>query len=598
MRKHFLMISKGIRFKLIAATLALFLLFASINTYAWYSNLTREATNTSVNNIQSMMEISNENFETALKDINNIVILISSDLGNHLNSGVFNYLLSDNVKNDIELLQYRRDAEDYITSLCNFKSYLNGLAVYDLKGNSLTYGPTMSWADVKKQTWYQQLLSSKNQEIFIPPHYYSEYRKQDGDSVFSIAHPIIHDGETIGYVIADIKTSMLKNMFDIRNVNGYSLFVIDDQSDRVIFAPVGNSSLYKTTDLDFKKLTAQFNTKTNHFFTQLSSIESLVVYQRSNFTPWTIVGFVPKSVVLSSFSAASNQVMMIAALCGGICIFLIFLFASALTKNLRLLTKSVSQIDKNNFDFAVNIKSEDEIGRLYQQIKFMIERIQELIAGIKKTEKEKRKSEIQALQAQINPHFLYNTLNTIKFLSVMQGVNNIKDVSESLSNMLHINLDKRKFISISEETDYLKDYLRIQEYRYSDKFKSIFLVDEDVKNKWIPKLLLQPLLENAIRHGIVPMIGQGIIQIRIFAETGELKISVKDNGVGMNNDKTEEIIHAPSDSTHIGIANIQSRIKMIFGDHYGLSILSEENLYTAVEICLPLISEEEVDLYD
>lgn len=149
----------------------------------------------------------------------------------------------------------------------------------------------------------------------------------------------------------------------------------------------------------------------------------------------------------------------------------------------------------------------------------MLRSIRELIADIRRTESEKRDSEIRALQAQINPHFLYNTLNTIQFLASLQGAENIKAVSLALSSMLHVNLNREKLIPVNEEIQYLKNYLEIQEYRFTGKFTSYFSSDTTSQSALIPKLLLQPIVENALLHGIAPQDRAGILQIKFFVWT-------------------------------------------------------------------------------
>ena len=196
----------------------------------------------------------------------------------------------------------------------------------------------------------------------------------------------------------------------------------------------------------------------------------------------------------------------------------------------------------------------------------MLRSIRELIADIRRTESEKRDSEIRALQAQINPHFLYNTLNTIQFLASLQGAENIKAVSLALSSMLHVNLNREKLIPVNEEIQYLKNYLEIQEYRFTGKFTSYFSSDTTSQSALIPKLLLQPIVENALLHGIAPQDRAGILQIKFFCLDGALHIRVKDNGKGISPQLLEALSHQPErdDGSHIGIANVRARVGLSY----------------------------------
>lgn len=583
-KKHSIFYS--IQFKIICITLALFFVFAAITTYFWYDELTEQATKTATNNLASIMKVSNKNFETAFKDLNSITALISSNFGRGLNTRVFNYLLSGE-SDDATILQYRRDAEDYISSLCNFKSYLNGLAVYDLKGNSLSYGLVMSSNDIKQQPWFASLLTTKKDVVFLPPHYNGRQHTQKSSLVFSIVRPIRYREETIGFVVADVKAALLNDMFNIENLNNYSLLIIEDSTKEVIF-PTEKSS----ADLSF--LTSDSSSITDNYTLELYNQKYIAVTQKAALTDWTVVGLVPYNTILSDFIVTRSKVLIIALICGVIIILCILAFTSIVTHNLKTLAKEVSKIDSEHLELAVSIQSNDESRLLYDQINFMLQRIKELINNIKSTESQKREYEIRALQAQINPHFLHNTLNTIEFLASVQGANNIKSATHALSDMLYMNLSSDKMITIEQEVAYLKNYLELQDYRYNGKFSSFFSVEDGLNNCLIPKLLLQPLIENSLLHGIVSNTRPGIIQVQVFSQDDRLNIRIKDNGKGMDTNTIKKVLASKdnNNSRHIGIANIRDRLVLLFDTCQSFSIVSEPNLYTMIELSIPLMNLE------
>lgn len=199
---------------------------------------------------------------------------------------------------------------------------------------------------------------------------------------------------------------------------------------------------------------------------------------------------------------------------------------------------------------------------------------------------------------QINPHFMHNTLHTIKVLAVMQGVQNIETVSDAFSNMLHLNLDPRKFISIAEERDYLLDYIHIQEYRYAGRFSYHISVAANVEHCMVPKLLIQPIVENALEHGLSAKHAEEMVYIRIFDEDDILKILVKNSGEPFKKSLLDGIHYTGKESSHIGLANIDRRLKLLFGEKGSLKIYSDMGLFTIVEVTLPMIYREEVGEYD
>ena len=215
--------------------------------------------------------------------------------------------------------------------------------------------------------------------------------------------------------------------------------------------------------------------------------------------------------------------------------------------------------------------------------------------NIKVNEKHKRIAEIKTLQAQINPHFLSNTLNTVKWLANAQKADNIETLVSSLIKLLHVSMGKGgDYISIREEIEYIRSYIQIQEFRYFDKFEVIFNIEEDILDYKILKFILQPIIENSIIHGIGPMDQKGLISVKAYKSEEELFFSVTDNGAGICDDKIEQVLKSNGSSStfsRIGIYNVNERIKLNFGEQYGLNIQSVEGLYTSVEIILPIIKE-------
>ena len=586
----------SLRFKLLCAILALFFIFAAITTYFWYDRLTQQASDAAANNLHAMLRISNSNFETALKDLHSVTALVSSNFGSGLNTRIFNYLLSGD-EDDITMLQYRREAEEFIQSLCNFKSYLNSMAVYDRSGNSLSYGLIMDSRTLQQQDWYSSLITSSEDVQFIAPHYYEPHDPHPSKLVFSIARPIRYRNNCIGLVVADVKCAMLNDMFNIENLNGYSMVVLDEAGGQIVFPATEDTNHLNKQDVS--TLMEALAQEKAQFSVSLGGESCLAVVQEASLTGWTVVGFVPYDNILSDFLQTRTQVLFIALVCGAFILLCILFFTSLVTRNLNRLSHAVAKIDSNHLFLDIEIHDSDEAGQLYRQIQFMLGRIHELLKDIRHKESEKRDSEIRALQAQINPHFLYNTLNTIQFLASLQGAANIKNVSKALSRMLHVNLSREKLIPVHEEIQYLKDYLEIQEYRFTGKFTWYFSSDDAANAALLPKALLQPLVENAILHGIVPLERTGILQIKFFCMDGMLYVRIKDNGKGIPPERLGALGEAQenTDREHIGVGNVRKRLQLLFGECSSFSIESEPNLYTTVQLSLPYITTETMDQF-
>lgn len=587
-----LKVTKRIQAKSILATVSLFIVFCVVSTMFWYEGFTKEATQTAEENIKSMMDVSNQNFETSLKDINYIAALLSSEVNSQIKSKVVKWINND-YDNSKDMLDGRRDLQEHMTSLCSFKSYVHGMTIYDFEGHSLGYGISTPTREVVMMEWYEKIKNEEIDVLYLKPHSYSEYHESaKTDQVFTIVRAVKDYGKTIGFVMADVRSQLLDDMYDISRVNGYTILVVDNNSHDIIYQPDEVNQEFA------EKLTYGIGSDNRWYFNSANSKNYLVVSQNSKITPWSVIGVVPKDKIIGGFIDVRERMILVLLAGGVLFITLSAFFTHMLTRNLRILTNAVASINGESMQLDIAIKSNDEIRTLYKQIQFMLNRIAELIRNIRSKERAKRKSEIEMLQYQMNPHFLYNTLNTIKVLSVMQGISNVQIVSDALSDMLHLNLDPRKFIFVSEEMEYLNNYLSIQKYRYAGKFEYRIQVDETITSCILPKLIIQPIVENALQHGIAPMKNTGLLQINIYSEEDRLKVVVKDNGVGYDTSVVKVNNNEVNTSHYIGLTNIRTRLDLIFDQAAEMQILSEVGLYTIVEISIPLIHKGEEEKYD
>jgi len=243
-------------------------------------------------------------------------------------------------------------------------------------------------------------------------------------------------------------------------------------------------------------------------------------------------------------------------------------------------------------------KYNDEIGQLGESYNTMIDRISELINLVQIQEKSKRKVEIAILEAQIKPHFLYNTLDTIQWMAQEHNAQDVVDLVDSLTSMLRIGLSKgNEIITVRMELKHVESYLMIQKTRYEDKLNYSIQVEEQLMSCRVIKLILQPLVENAIYHGIKEKRGQGQIQILGQIEDGKIHFQVIDDGIGMTPEKLEQINQLlkqdglQQNEIGYGIFNVNTKIKLNFGDEYGLSFHSIYGQGTIVDLWHPMLDD-------
>ena len=232
-----------------------------------------------------------------------------------------------------------------------------------------------------------------------------------------------------------------------------------------------------------------------------------------------------------------------------------------------------------------------------RQFNKMARKINGLMERVKNNEKQKRKLEIQALQAQINPHFLSNTLNTVSYIARMKKEETIEILVNAIIELLCDSMKNDDSLhTVEEELRVIKNYIIIQDYRLLGKFTVDIQIDEEIASCMMPRFILQPVVENSIIHGIEPANRRGVVSIKGSQRDGKICFTITDNGIGIESGKIEKIIAKPRNQeksrfSGIGIGNVDRRIKLMMGEEYGLTMKSEKNIFTTVEIRLPMIQK-------
>ncbi len=293
--------------------------------------------------------------------------------------------------------------------------------------------------------------------------------------------------------------------------------------------------------------------------------------------------------------------------CGMVSVFAIFVAGymtiqatRSVTVPIRELCDMTEKVAEGDFSVRTRKADMDEIGVLSQSFNEMTEEIGTLVEDIKQQQVNLHLTETKLLQAQINPHFLYNTLDTIVWLAEEHKTNEVVNMVTALSSFFRTTLSKgRDFITVEEEESHIRSYLEIQQFRYQDILDYRIEINEELRGYVLPKLTLQPLVENAIYHGMEFMDGDGEILVRAGLQDGKLCFLVADNGLGMTEEQVEQILAGqPHTSSRrgsgIGVKNVNERIRLYFGEEYGLSIDSEPDEGTRIRICLPAVSYQDL----
>ena len=273
--------------------------------------------------------------------------------------------------------------------------------------------------------------------------------------------------------------------------------------------------------------------------------------------------------------------------------------AKSLTYPLQRLRDSMSRVQEGHFDGAdVEIDSENEIGSLTKSFNVMTHRIQDLMEQNVKEQEAKRKSELKALQSQINPHFLYNTLDSIIWMAEGRKYEEVVLMTASLARLLRQSISNEdEVVPLAREVEYAKGYLTIQKMRYKDKLEFEINVEPSILNIPLIKLVLQPIIENAIYHGLKYKESKGLLQVKGFKKDGNAVLQVIDNGVGMDEETLAHIYDKHKVNYHsngVGVYNVQKRLQLYYGESYGITYESEKGVGTTATITIPGMQEESI----
>jgi two-component system sensor histidine kinase YesM len=259
---------------------------------------------------------------------------------------------------------------------------------------------------------------------------------------------------------------------------------------------------------------------------------------------------------------------------------------------IKRLERKMKLVEKGDFDIYLEVKGEDEVKKLSKSFNIMVARIKQLMQEIILEQEAKRKSEFKALQAQINPHFLYNTLDSIVWMNENQKHEGVTTMVAALAKFFRVSISRgNEIISVSDEIEHARSYLTIQEVRYKDKFDFIIDAEPEVLKYKTLKLILQPIIENAIYHGINQLHEKGKIKIKVSIENDNILFSVTDNGYGIRPSVLKNILVMESQNEQtsgVGLKNVNERIKLCYGREYGIEINSELDIGTTVNIRIPL----------
>lgn len=494
-------------------------------------------------------------------------------------------------KYDVDSGQFAEELEKQI--LLEEKS-LYGLALYDINGESIWHSELMREEDdAKEKSWFIQAKDN------IETIHYGRRKlvlAQECSYVFEISRYVeyIKDGNMkSGILLMEYYTDSVDEILShYRNQKSAYCYLLDSQKN-LIYHPFDKeiaSGLYQE-----KTVESALNCK-NYRIEKADGQQWIIEGQQIGYTGWNMVLVNSMASLVKESHNIHYLVWFILLLIGVILIFLDTLVFHNFTSPVYRLLQTMETFGKGNYNVRAQEEGIGELKNVSIYFNIMADKLQEQMEEIRRNEREKQKMEKKLLQSQINPHFLYNTLDSIIWMIRSEEYDGAGEMVSLLAKFFRTSLSQGKdMIPLEKELEHATSYLAIQNIRFKDKFEFHVDADQELLKYFCPKLSIQPLLENAIYHGMEGMYEDGEIEIRVYEKDGDIKIDVSDNGPGMTQEKIDYIMHNKVVSSRrgsgIGVCNVNERIQLIYGKNYGITLSSELDEGTIATITIPKMEE-------
>lgn len=573
----------SIRSKMTICFLALglvpILLFGIISYHLYLQNLHKNVTSYS----EQVIERVDKNLETYISDIENIMRLKSNYY--------FQQYSKLNEAGDIEgNRKYTVRIWETFDSVKQMKTDLVDIRFISSSGSTIScYG--RYWVDVSNEPLYRELINKKSNIVAIQPPHLNALNKK----VFSISQAVNRNiNGNIGIMAIDIDINFLKKICSDITL-GETGFVFFEKDGKVVFSPQSSDKHgYSNNIIQNPKL---MDSENGSFIDSINNTNYIITYKTSAITGWKIVGVSPEAEMTSGVIMLSKVFFWLITLIIIIILLLTIYLTSVLTNPMRKLRSTMKQASENDLSIYADIRTRDEIGQLASSFNKMMNQIRELMDKVKEDQQKIRVMEMKAMQELIKPHFIYNTLDSIIGLLEQNRNDDAIDIIDSLGKFFRTSLSHgREVVLIREEIDHIRSYLMIQQFRFSNKFDYLFELDDVIYNFKTVKLILQPLVENSIYHGIRSLDKKGLIVINGYLKDDQIIFEISDNGEGIGEEKIAQLNRIMSgeeevedQNMYFGIRNVNERIKLNFGSDYGLKYQSKVSVGTKVVVNIPQI---------
>lgn len=588
------------RKKIIVRFLTLYLLITLCSSIVYYYINRQNIRDFTVQYYREMLEQMNAGIDEQVTKMYNLAGVLSGTptIRDYLKYSIMS--LDSNTINE-KNLELRRNTDEMVNAFAYygyplehiiFYHPMKGYSHYAFAKGSLPIGHDY---EVRREEWFKSSFSDGMIQ-WIGVHksvmengedYYFGFAKSVKDFNNNSIHGIIYAAYNIGEIIKNIPQFTGNKIVDyyIVDVNGKILLDKD------------NSRKYGTlgeTGIPPRLLEGEQGINVH----KIGERNYIIAHKVSSKSQWKVVGIANVDDLYAPLNKTLAYTIFAIVLSSILFYIMSMILSKGLTRPVRNIVNAIKKVGEGDVEARVGMYSSDELGYIAHALDNMVIQIGQLVNRVKEEERAIKDAEINALQAQINPHFMYNTLNSIKFMAMIKNEENIVNAVSALVSILRRTFNYKKvFVTVQEELDNISQYVVIMKIRYNNKFDIVFDIDEEIRKFRIFKFMLQPIVENSIIHGIAPKNGLGRIHIKGLRSEGNILFEVRDDGVGMTAENVDKMINSRvGNFNSIGIINIDERIKLYFGQEYGVTLESALGDGTRVTVRVPEGQEGEEEV--
>lgn len=499
------------------------------------------------------------------------------------------------------LLTIQRGIEKNIAFINNIKRGATSVYIFDQYGNpyfSAKSGGIRLNIKESYAGWMEQAAGSSGEAILISTQKYTS-NLNSTRYAFTVVRKIIDSSlQAIGLIAVDANISVIGDQIAKLDKVTHGKSFIYDAKGNVIYDSDMRLMASNISGLDMVR---QARSEEGSFFMTVDGQKQLIIYTTSPNSKWKVMTSIPVKELTRSTSVIRNVTWILTFLAIGIALLISIFFSFALTKPLRKMMRLMKRVQEGDFNVQFQVKRRDEIGQLGSQFNRMIIRIDELIQDIYGMETKKKEAELHALQSQINPHFMYNTLESIRMAAELNDDEEAADMLAILGKLLRYSIsDLNEKVTLQSELNHINFYVELLNYRYPGRFELILDVENVLLHFALLKLVLQPIVENAVYHGIDDEKPVMVISVAARQEGQLVLIQITDDGIGMDEEtlerlqksmnalsSTEGTNYEPFKRSGMGLRNVNERIRLHYGLNYGISVTSTLGQGTQITLALP-----------